>query len=98
MLSATENQFAPFRINCVQFPRICLFHSLQMRLWTNNVTLKISLVNPFLDAWQSLCFAHKVENKSCLYSTLYFSVLVNENVFLRQKVQHCQVMNLILLE
>lgn len=47
------------------------------------MTLKISLVNPFLDAWQSLCFAHKVENKSCLYSTLYFSVLVNENVFFK---------------
>lgn len=64
ILSSSENQFAPFRISCVQFPRICLFHSLQMRLWTNTVTLQISIPNPFLDAWHSECISHEVERES----------------------------------
>lgn len=61
---SSENQFAPFRISCVQFPRICLFHSLQMRLWTNRVTLQISIPNPFLDARLSRRISPEVERES----------------------------------
>lgn len=95
--SSTQNQFAPFRINCVQFPRICLFHSLQMRLWTNRVTLKISIANPFLDAWQSLCIAHKVGHKSHLCTVWGIQW---EPMWIFWKLQLlffllCQVMNII---
>lgn len=99
--SSTQNQFAPFRINCVQFPRICLFHSLQMRLWTNRVTLKISIANPFLDAWQSLCIAHKVEHKSHLCTVWPLTVweIQWEPMWIFWKLQFvfllCQVMNII---
>lgn len=34
------------------------------------MTLRISLANPFLDAWLSLCFARKVENKSALFTVI----------------------------
>lgn len=93
VLSSTENQFAPFKINCVQFPRMCLFHSLQMRLWTNRVTLKISIANPFLDAWQSLCTAHKVEHEKPSIYCISLWAEFNENVLKITGSAFCQAMN-----
>lgn len=76
-----KNQFAPFRINCVQFLRICLFHSFQMRLWTSRVTLKISVANPFLDAWQRVycSYGGEIEVVSALFFTLWVSLKMTED-------------------
>lgn len=96
VLCSTENQFAPFRINRVQFPRICLFHSFQMRLWTNRVTLKISIANPFPAAWQSLCTARKVEHRRFVCTVFHrvrHSLNIKQNGFKITGSILCQVLN-----